>query len=438
MLNQLKALREQRGKVVKTMKDIIETAEKDKRALSDEESRQHGTLFDQTVTLADQIKAVERQIELDRETAATAESAERAASATRTGNANDARGAWEAAVAAAPAYLRGHLGGLDPLVETRRMTAFRRYFTAGEAAAYNGEGGEELRALEAQTDTQGGFIVAPQQFIAQLLKFVDDMLFIRGLATVIPVPSAASLGIPSLDTDVSDADWTAELATGEEDSDMAFGKRELRPHPLAKRIKVSQKLLRQAALNPEMIVRDRLAYKFGVTQEKAYLLGTGAQQPLGVFIASTDGISTARDVSTGNIGTDVRVDGLIEAKYTLKAQYWPRARWMFHRDGVKRIAKLKDGEGQYLWQPGIREGQPDRILQFPFDVSEHVPNTFTTGLYVGILADWSNYWIADALDMQLQRLVELYAVTNQVGFIGRLETDGMPVLEEAFVRVKLA
>ena len=61
-----------------------------------------------------------------------------------------------------------------------------------------------------------------------------------------------------------------------------------------------------------------------------------------------------------------------------------------------------------------------------------------TGKYVGLFGDFSNYWIVDALSMQIQRLSELYAETNQVGFIGRLETDGAPVLEEAFVRVRLA
>lgn len=54
-----------------------------------------------------------------------------------------------------------------------------------------------------------------------------------------------------------------------------------------------------------------------------------------------------------------------------------------------------------------------------------------------MIADFSYYWIADALSMQVQRLIELYAESNQVGYIGRLETDGMPVLEEAFVRVTL-
>lgn len=219
---------------------------------------------------------------------------------------------------------------------------------------------------------------------------------------------------------------------------MAFGKRNLEPHPLAKRILISNKLLRASAIQPESLVRSRLAYKFGITEEKAFLTGSGAQQPLGVFTASGDGISTSRDVSTGNSTTAFTFDGLKEAKYSLKGNYWPRARWIFHRDSVKMAAKLKDGEGRYIWEDSVRTGEPDRLLGFPVSMSEYAPNTFTTGLYVGIVGDFSQYWIADALMMAVQRLIELYAATNQVGFIGRLETDGMPVLEEAFARVTLA
>ena len=91
--------------------------------------------------------------------------------------------------------------------------------------------------------------------------------------------------------------------------------------------------------------------------------------------------------------------------------------------------------GQYLWQPGLREGNPDILLGMPVDESEKVPNTFTTQLYVGILAQWRYYYIADALDMEIQTLDQLYAETNEIGYIGRLKNDGMPVLEEAFVRL---
>ena len=223
---------------------------------------------------------------------------------------------------------------------------------------------------------------------------------------------------------------------------MSFGRRELHPHPVAKRLKISRTLLRKVP-NSEGLAMQRLGYKFGITQEKAFLTGSGSGQPLGVFTASNYGISTSRDVATGNAQTAIAMNGLINAKYALKAAYWPRARWIFHRDAVKQIALLRDlsggaDTGQYLWYPSVRDGEPDRLLGLPMDVSEYAPATFTSALYVGILGDFSNYWIADSLALEMQRLVELYAATNQVALIGRMESDGMPVLEEAFVRVKLA
>ena len=299
-------------------------------------------------------------------------------------------------------------------------------------------GAYSLRALQVDSDTEGGTLVRPEQFVARLIQAIDDQVFIRSLATVFQVADASSLGAPSLDTDPADADWTTELATGSEDTAMRFGKRSLTPHPLAKRIKVSKALLRLAALGVESIVLGRLGYKFGISAEKGYLTGSGSNQPLGVFTASDDGISTSRDVSTGNTATAITFDGLIEAQFSVKGQYWPRARWLFHRDAMKLIAKIKDGEDRFMWEPAVRASEPDLLRGRPLMISEYVPNTFTTGQYVGMYGDFSNYWIADSMSMELQRLVELYAETNQIGFIGRLETDGLPVLEEAFARVTLA
>lgn len=321
-----------------------------------------------------------------------------------------------------------------PRATEEYRNAFHTFLRGGERALSS----DEIRALQADADISGGYVVAPEKLVMDIIKAVDDKVFIRQFATKHAVENAASLGVPSLDADPADADWTSELGTGSEDDTMAFGKRDFHPHPLAKRIKVSNKLLRSSFMDVEQLVRDRLAYKFAVSQEKAFLVGTGAQQPLGVFIASDNGIPTGRDVSTGNTSSSMTTDGLIEAKYSLKQQYWPNSVWIFHRDGVKQIAKLKDGNGQYIWRESTRVGEPDRLLGLPVYLSEYAPNTFTSGKYVGILGDFRFYWIADALDMQIQRLVELYAETNQIGLIGRLESDGMPVLSEAFARVKLA
>lgn len=343
----------------------------------------------------------------------------------------------DATITRAEKLLEGQRGSLDNEPDDQRQDAAAKAFRAYLVHGRNALTDQQVRALNAGHDPEGGFLVAPKQFVQELLQRVDDEVPLRGLAEVQQLTTSESLGVPTLETDLNDAEWTSEIGTGSQDDSLRFGERELSPNPLAKQVRISRKLLRVAAMNPETIVRDRLAYKFAATQEKAYMTGDGNKKPLGLFVASTDGISTARDVSTG-LATGFTGDGLIDAKYTLKAAYWKNARWLFHRFAIRDIRKLKDGDGQYVWSPGLTGGAPDMILDLPFTVSEFVPNTFTTGQYVGMVGDFKKYWIVDALQFEIQRLVELYATSNQIGLIGRMESDGMPVLEEAFVRLKTA
>jgi len=410
--------KKERQKLIVANRAMIDTAEEEKRAFTAEEDEQYNKRDGDIDKLEGEIQRLQKQLDRERELGEKEESENRG---------NEERGEKRTLAQALQ----------DRSIENIRDTEeYRNAFGDWLARGAEAITAEEYRAMQADSDIGGGYLVAPQQMVMELLKEVDDIAVIRQYARTHQLTKAASLGVPTLDKDADDWDWTAELRTGSE-TEIEFGKRELRPHPLAKRVKISNTLLRKAAMGPEQIVRERLAYKLGITQEKAYMTGDGVQKPLGVFTASADGISTDRDVSTGNTGTEIMPDGLIEAKYTLKQAYWSRARWIFHRDALKQIRKMKDGNGQYIWQPGISGGAPDRILELPYTASEFAPNTFSSGLYVGILGDFRYYWIVDALDMAIQRLVELYAETNQTGFIGRYEGDGMPVLEEAFVRVKL-
>lgn len=404
MSDRLKELRAKRGKIVHDMRALTELAETEKRDLSADELKSHDDYFDECEKVGKQITAEERSLEASKLIADRTELEDRDK---------------KPGEAKTPAELR--------------RVAFRNYLLTGRV---QGEGAEELRAFQAGSSAEGGYLVTPEEVVQDLLKGLDDSVHIRSMATIHRLPTATSLGIPTLSADAEDWDWSTELTTGNEEDTLRFGKRELKPHPLAKRVKISKTLIRKAP-RAESIVLDRIRYKLGLTQEKAYLTGDGHNKPLGVFTASTDGVSTARDISAGNTTTSPTFDGLMEAKYSLKGGYWGKAEWLFHREAVKLLAKLKDGENQYLWQPSVQAGEPDRILSLPFRVSEHVPHTFTTGQYVGMLGDWSYYWIVEALDFQMQRLAELYAETNQDGFIGRYEGDGMPVLEEAFVRIKL-
>ena len=404
-MSDIKALREKRGKLVADMRAMLDAATAEGRDLSDEEQTKYNTMADSQEALRAKIDTEQRQRDLDREMAEKiADDEQRAKPGNPAGESED-----RAKLA---------VDGLRQWMKTGAVTP-------------------EFRALQVNNDASGGYLVPGEQFVAQLIKAVDDETFMRRLGTVFTVGNADGLGVPTLEADPADAAWTSEIATGNEDSTMSFGKRELHPFPLAKLIKVSNKLLAKSVLPAEQLVTGRLAYKFAISEEKAFLTGSGASQPLGIFTASADGVPTSQDVSTGNASTSIQFDGLIEAKYKLKSNYWPRAQWLFHQDAMKQISKLKDGEGQYLWRMSVRDGEPDTVLGRPVNVSQYAPNTFTTGQYVGMFADFSQYWIADSIAMGMQRLVELYAATNQVGFIGRLEVDGMPVLAEAFARVKL-
>lgn len=306
----------------------------------------------------------------------------------------------------------------------------------------------EFKAYQADNPTGFGFAVPPQELVSTFITLMKDLVFMRGMSSIFSLPTAESLGVPALDIDPSDADWTIELGTGNEETTAATGKREFRPHPVAKRIKLSKKLLRQVP-NVETVIMDRLAYKMGVTEEKAFLTGSGADQPLGCFTPSANGISTGRDI-TAAATTVFTADEVIGTFYNLKAQYRRRASWILNRTVVSAMRKLKDTTNNYLWTtaiPGSQvavtgpggglQGTPEMLMGRPVNESEYAPGTLTAALYVAILGDFTNYWIADALDMQIQVLYELYAAANQMGYILRKETDGVAALEEAFSRLIL-
>lgn len=301
-------------------------------------------------------------------------------------------------------------------------------------------GSADQAAMQHTRQGEGGYLVMPEQYIARLIQNVDDLVHIRKLATVIPLKSAASIGVPTRENDLDDADWTSEIAPVREDESLRFGKRKMIPQPISKLVKISRDLLKIAVLQPEAILRQRLSQKFAVTEEKAFMLGDGNDKPLGLFVASEDGIPTSRDVSNQNEATKLTPEGLINAKYFLKPQYMmsKSLRWMFHRDAIRDLRKMRYGtnDEHFVWKPGL-EDKPDTILEVPFIMSEYCPNTFTASQYVGLLGDFSHYWIVEVMKLEVQRLNELYATTNQTGFIGRAWLDGAPALAEAFVRVKL-
>jgi len=417
----IKELLEKRAALIASARAIIDACDTEGREASADESRQ----FDEMMADADKIQLdVDKRSKLEAAEAGLEESR-----GTQVGLTSSEPTVEKRTIELKP-NIRGESRAIEVPVEEKRMKDFRGFLIDGRM---------EGRDLTKGTDSEGGYLSPPIEFMAELIKTIDDQTFMREICRVLPpLREAATLGAPTIAADMSDPAWTTELLINGEDCDLAFGRRDLTPNPLAKWIKVSKTLLRRSTMSADVIVRDRLAYKFATAQENAYLNGTGTTQPLGVFVADAAGINTDRDVATDNTPTAFTYDGLINAQMSVKQQYRRSALWIMHRDAIAMARKLKDDDGRYIFVPSLQPGVPDQLLGSPLRESEYAPNTFTADSYVGIYGAFDNYWIVDALTLTIQVLVELYAATNQNAYLGRLEADGAPVVSEAFARVTLA
>jgi HK97 family phage major capsid protein len=301
--------------------------------------------------------------------------------------------------------------------------------------------GEKRTAIDMvmSTQSQGGYLVAPIEISQDVVRQIDNLVFIRQLARVYKVTTTQALGVRQMTARVDDPDWTTEIASTNQDTALAFNRRDLTPNLLTKLVKASIRLM-SSGVDVDSIVNEELAYKNAVAQEKGFMVGSGSGQPLGVFVASANGIPTAQDVTSGATANFI-ADDLIAMRYSIKQPYLmgtKTARWVMGRPIAQEVRTFKDSYGQYLWRPGLAGNAPDTILDIPLCISEYAPVVKTTGSYIAVLGDFRYYAIADVKDWWIQRLVERYADTNEIGFISRSFCDGSPVLGEAFARLKTA
>jgi HK97 family phage major capsid protein len=413
-------LRQRAGELTEQARSIMDKATTEKRALSAEENAEVDKIHADVQTALTDAEKTESDKSAATERAAQQEALEKKLAA---------RSAEPSREAIAKP------GSPDAVLVEKRHKMFMTRLRLGLA----GLDAEQRATLQQDNDIGGGFFAATEQFVNSVLKNADNVLAIRGLATVFQVTRGTTLGVPTLTGDVTAFAFGAagELTEAVENAGIAFGKRELKPRDIrANVIKISRPLLESSKIDIQAFVTARAGYALANCLGAAYMTGDGAAGPLGLFTASADGVTTAQDVVSGS-ATGLTADGLINAMLAVPDAYQNTSRWLVSREFIGNVMKLKDGNQQYIWQPGLQNGTPNVLLGKPYSIDSHVPHVFTNGLYVGMYGDFSNYWIADATNLNIQRLVETYATTNQIGLLFRdMAADGMPVLAEAFARVK--
>jgi len=317
--------------------------------------------------------------------------------------------------------ITGKPGQPNPENKTGRASdEYKRAFwnaMRSKAAGY-----EVLNALQVGTDSEGGYLV-PDEFEHTLVEALEEENIFRTMAKIIQtasgdrkIPVVASKGTAS---------WVDEEGAIPE-SDDAFGQVSIGAYKLATMIKVSEELLNDSVFNLESYIAREFARRIGAKEEESFFIGDGTGKPTGIFNA-TGGAELG---VTAASATAITVDEIMDLFYSLKSPYRKNAVFVMNDSTVKAIRKLKDGNGQYLWQPSITAGQPDTILNRPVKTSAYVP-AIAAGAKTIAFGDFSYYWVADRQGRSFQRLNELYAATGQVGFKATQRVDGKLILPEA-------
>lgn len=276
------------------------------------------------------------------------------------------------------------------------------------------------------TDPQGGYLV-PDQFERTLVQALEEYDIMRQIARVIRT-SSGDLHIPVVATQGTAA-WVEEAAEIPT-SDGTFGQVILSAYKLATMIKVSHELLSDSAFPLESFLAQDFGRRIGDLEEEAFLIGDGTKKPTGVLVNATVGKTAASK-------TAITFDEIMDLYHNLKAPYRNKAVFLANDLTVKAIRKLKDSNGQYLWQPSLVAGTPDTILGRPVYVSSYMPQ-MAAEAKVMAFGDFSFYWINDRQGRTFDRLDELFAKTDQVGFKATQRVDGALILPEAVKVLEMA
>ena len=287
---------------------------------------------------------------------------------------------------------------------------------------------EMVNALQIGTDSEGGYLV-PDEYEKTLVEALEEENIFRKLAHVIST-SSGDRKIPVVASKGS-ASWVDEEGTIP-DSDDAFNQVSIGAYKLGTLIKVSNELLNDSVFNLESYISKEFARRIGSKEEDAFFNGNGTGKPVGIFNA-TGGAEVG---VTAASATAITADEIIDLFYSLKAPYRKNAVWILNDATIKTIRKLKDNNGNYLWQPSLTAGTPDTILGRPVYTSSYVPTIAASAKTIAF-GDFLYYWIADRAGRNFKKLTELYAANDQTGFVATQRVDGKLILPEAIKVLKM-
>lgn len=389
-MSRIQELREKRAQVWEQAKVFLDEHRQENGLIKPEDNTVYEKMEDDVVSLGKEIERLERQEMMDRELSAAI---------------------------GKPLTLRP-----EKTKEEKTGRASDNYRTAFWGAMRNKMNLSVQNALEVGTDSEGGYLV-PDEYEKQLIQALQEANILRSLCHVITT-SHGDRKIPVVASHGSAA-WMDEEGAFNE-SDEAFTQVTLSAYKLGTMLKISDELLNDSYFDLEAYIATEFSRRIGAAEEEAFLTGNASSKPTGL-LHSAGGASLG--VTTAG-ATAITLDEVLDLYHSLKSPYRKKATFLVNDSTIKAVRKLKDGQGQYLWQPSVQAGTPDTIINRPVVTSQYMP-TIAAGEKTILFGDFKYYWIADRQGRTFKRLNELYAANGQVGFLASQRLDGKLILSEA-------
>jgi HK97 family phage major capsid protein len=287
----------------------------------------------------------------------------------------------------------------------QHKAAFDAYVRSGDLTRLKGL---EQKALSVGSDPDGGYLV-PVELETAVNMAVRNVSPIRAIAGIRQV--SGSVYRKPFSTAGAETGWVAETAarTGTNALTLAalnFPTMELYAMPAA-----TTALLDDAAVNIDQWIAEEVRDAFAQQEGTAFVTGNGSGKPKG-FLAYT----TVDNASWtwGNIGfIKSGVDGgfasvgpgdkLIDLVYSVKAAYRANGSFVFNRATQAAIRKMRDDDGNYIWQPAARAGDASTLMGFPVAESEDMPNLATNSLSIAFGDFRRGYLIVDRVGIRVLR-----------------------------------
>lgn len=282
-----------------------------------------------------------------------------------------------------------------------------------DLAQYFRNGDQKAVTMQVGQDPAGGYWVTPD-VNGRIVKKVYESTPMRQLAAVTTIGTDALEGM--IDNGEAEAQWVGEMQTRNQTDTPQIGKWRIPVHEMYSKPTVTQKLLEDAAIDVEAWLGDKVGSKFARTENAAFLNGNGVNKPHGLLqytTVATDDATRAwgsfEYIATGTDGgwgtTTNGTDKLIDLIFQGKAAYRQNGRFLMSRRTMGSARKLKDGQGNYAYALGMRDGALVETM-FGFQVydGEDMPNFSTTGALAVAFGDFAEaYQIVDRLGVSVIR-----------------------------------